>query len=110
MIASLTGSTLKVVRNEFKDDLPGALAKYNPVIQINMDLIKRRLGLGTGISEIHVSSPEGYLAMLANIIHGGLGSGDGANPSGGTTSSSEKREKTKTESKGAKLFENDDEY
>lgn len=86
MLASLTGSTLKVVRNEFKNGLNEALKKYEPVITMNMDLIKRRLGLGAGISEIHVSSPEGYLAMLANILHGGLGGGGGS-PGGGNPSS-----------------------
>jgi len=99
MIADLTGAEYKKVQEEFGGKNPDgtdapnkataltdAMLKYKEVINMNQDLIKRRLGLGSGISEIHISSPEGYLASLANILRNGLGGGGGGNPSGGAAS------------------------
>ncbi len=99
MIANLTGAKFEVVQKEFQDNLDGALLKYKSIIEMNLDIIKRRLGLGTGIQEIHVSSPEGYVAMLAKILHGGLSGGSGGGQaSDGTSDSGGKKKKKKTKS------------
>lgn len=97
MIADLNGVSYQDVQNEFsgkKADgtdatnkataLADALNKYKEVINMNQDLIKRKLGLGSGQLEIFTQSPEGFLAALAKLWRGDVGGGsDGTQNSGG---------------------------
>lgn len=85
MAAELMGIRPDQVQQMFRSANPAAIALVSRHKDMLLDLVQRRLGLGSGQTEILTKTPEGLFATLANIFHGGLESGGDKGTRGTTT-------------------------